>query len=37
MHWTGVRELNEAGKITAHRDYWDTNRSRRDLLLEYMT
>ena len=23
-HWSGVREFNKAGKITAHRDYWDS-------------
>ena len=24
MHWTGVWEINQAGKITARRNYWDT-------------
>jgi limonene-1,2-epoxide hydrolase len=24
MHWSGVWEINHAGKITARRDYWDT-------------
>ena len=23
MHWSGVWEINHAGKITARRDYWD--------------
>src|SRR5687768_14817319 len=23
MHWAGVWEINEAGKIVARRDYWD--------------
>lgn len=23
MHWSGVWEINQAGKITARRDYWD--------------
>jgi limonene-1,2-epoxide hydrolase len=24
MHWSSVLEINQAGKITARRDYWDT-------------
>jgi limonene-1,2-epoxide hydrolase len=25
IHWTSVTEINEAGKITAERDYWDSS------------
>ena len=24
MHWSGVWEINELGKITARRDYYDS-------------
>lgn len=32
MHWVGVWEIDDAGKITARRDYWDSAELQAQLL-----